>query len=147
MLGSFLKEAISNLETNIGEKVKARELEKGDIIADLHIHSRHSRATSKDITIDNLVKWARIKGVGLLGTGDASHEKWLGEIREKLIEKNGILKYSDEKGEFNFILTGEISLVFTAKEKGRRVHLVYLVPSLEVNDKINKYLEKKGSSY
>jgi meiotically up-regulated gene 157 (Mug157) protein len=59
-------------------------------------------------------------------------------------EISNTLKEKYEKGEFNFILTGEISLVFTAKEKGRRVHLVYLAPSLEVNDKINKYLEKKG---
>lgn len=146
MLSSFLKEAISNLETNIGEKVKARELEEGDIMADLHIHSRYSRATSKDITIDALVKWARIKGINLLGTGDISHEKWLAEIREKLVEKDGVLwyKFNDEKEKFPFILTGEISLVFTAQDKGRRVHLLYFAPSLGVNDKINKYLDSKG---
>ncbi len=140
MLSSFLKEAITNLETNIGEKVKARELEEGDIIADLHMHSKYSRATSKDLSIDNLVKWAKIKGINLLGTGDISHEKWLSEIREKLVEKNGLYWL----GDFPFMLSGEISLVFTAGEKGRRVHLVYLAPNLEVNNKINKYLDSKG---
>lgn len=145
MVMSFIKEAISNLEVNAGEKIKARELEEGDVIADLHIHSRHSRATSKNLNIDNLVKWARVKGINLLGTGDISHEEWLSEIREKLKEdEQGILWYSDDSGKFPFILTGEISLVFTAGGKGRRVHLVYLVPNLEVNNKINKYLDTKG---
>lgn len=146
MLSSFLKEAITNLDNNLGEKIKTVELKDGDIIADLHIHSRFSRATSKDLTIDNLVKWAKIKGINLLGTGDISHEKWLSEIRAKLKEKNGILWYNseDKKEKFPFILTGEISLVFTQDGKGRRVHLVYFAPSLEVNAKINKYLDTKG---
>ncbi len=141
---SFVKEAVANLENNAAEKVKAVELAEGDIIADLHIHSRYSRATSKDLNIENLVNWARIKGINLLGTGDVSHEKWLAEIREKLKEKNGIYWYSDEKGKFPFILSGEISLVFTQNEKGRRVHLVYLVPNLDANEKINQYLDTKG---
>jgi uncharacterized protein (TIGR00375 family) len=144
MVLSFVKEAIGNLENNAAEKVRAIELEDGDIIADLHIHSRFSRATSKNLDLANLVKWARVKGVSLLGTGDISHEKWLSEIREKLSEKNGIYYYSDEKGKFPFILSGEISLVFTQGGKGRRVHLVYLVPNLEANDKINKFLDSKG---
>jgi len=143
---SFVKEAVANLEKNAAEKIKAVELADGDIIADLHMHSRYSRATSKNLDIVNLVKWARIKGLSLLGTGDISHEKWLAEIKEKLKEKDstGIYYYHDEKGDFPFILTGEISLVFTSGGKGRRVHLVYFAPSLEVNDKINKYLDAKG---
>ena len=110
------------------------------IFADFHIHSRFSRATSKDITIENLEKWARIKGLDILGTGDFTHPKWLEEIKNNLQEKNGIL-YS--KSGFKFILTGEISLVFT-QEKGRRVHLVMLAPSIEAVDNINSYLDKKG---
>ena len=61
MILSLAKEAIVNLDSNIGEKVKAVELNEKDIIADFHIHSRYSRATSKDLTIDNLVKWAKVK--------------------------------------------------------------------------------------
>jgi len=145
MISSFLKEAITNLE-NSNEKIKPVKLEDKDIIADLHIHSRFSRATSKNITLSLLVKYARMKGINLLGTGDISHEKWLAEIRETLRErdKTGIYYYKDEKGEFPFILSGEISLVFTKNERGRRVHLVYLVPNLEVNDKINKYFDTRG---
>jgi len=76
----------------------------------------------------------------LLGTGDFTHPLWLKELKEKLKENKGIL-YS-ETG-FKFLLTGEISLIYT-QGNGRRVHLVLLVPSFEVADKINSYLDKKG---
>jgi uncharacterized protein (TIGR00375 family) len=110
------------------------------IIADLHIHSRFSRACSKNIDLENLEKWARIRGIDLLGTSDFTHPEWLKEIKQNLHEKNGIL-YS--KSGFKFILTGEISLVFT-QGRGRRVHLLVLAPSVEVVEKINSYLDKKG---
>ena len=113
------------------------------IIGDLHIHSRFSRACSKAIDIPNLVKWARVKGLGLLGTGDFTHPEWLSELKE-LREENGILWYKDDEGEFPFILSSEISLIYTQEDKGRRVHLVYLAPSLEVVDKINSWLDTKG---
>jgi uncharacterized protein (TIGR00375 family) len=119
-------------------------MEKNDMIngvfADLHIHSRFSRACSKDITIENLEKWARIKGLGLLGTGDFTHPLWLKELKEKLEEREGIL-YS--KSGFKFLLTGEISLMYT-QGKGRRVHLVILVPNFDIADRINSYLDTKG---
>lgn len=115
-------------------------MEKTGVFADLHIHSRFSRACSKDITIENLEKWGRIKGLGLIGTGDFTHPSWLKELKENLEEKNGIL-YS-KKG-FKFILTGEISLMYT-QGRGRRIHLVLLVPNFEIADKINSYLDTKG---
>ncbi len=111
-----------------------------EIFADLHIHSRFSRACSNKITIPELVKWAKIKGLNLLGTGDFTHPVWLSEIKELLIEKKGIYYYQD----FAFVLSSEISLVYTDKGKGRRVHLLYLAPSLEVVDKINSWLDTKG---
>ncbi len=110
------------------------------LFADLHIHSRFSRACSTNITFDNLVKWAKIKGLNLLGTGDFTHPAWIKEIREKLINNGkGFYYYQD----FPFIITGEISLVYT-QERGRRIHLVILVPNLEVAEKINSYLDTKG---
>jgi len=115
-----------------------------ELFADLHIHSRFSRACSKDLNISNLVKWARVKGLDLLGTGDFTHNEWLSEIREKLKEENGVLWYEDSEGKFPFVLSSEISLIYTDKGKGRRVHLVYLAPSLEVVDKINNWLDTKG---
>lgn len=115
------------------------------IYADLHIHSRFSRACSKDLNLKNLVKWARIKGIGLLGTGDFTHPEWLKELKEELVGSGeGIYYYSDEKGKFPFILSHEISLIYTQGGRGRRVHLVYLVPSFEVVDKINNWLDLLG---
>jgi len=115
-------------------------MNKDWMIADLHIHSRFSRACSKDINFENLVKWARIKGIGLLGTGDFSHPIWIEEIKQKLVG-NGKGIYFFES--FPFIITGEISLIYT-QERGRKVHLVLLIPSIEIAEKINSYLDKKG---
>jgi len=109
------------------------------LFGDFHIHSRFSRACSTNITIENLVKWAKIKGLNLLGTGDFTHPLWFKEIKEKLKEKNGFYYYED----FPFIITGEISLIYT-QERGRRIHLVILVPNLEIAEKINSYFDTKG---
>ncbi len=114
------------------------------IFADLHIHSKYSRACSKELDIPNLVKWAHIKGLGLLGTGDFTHPIWLEGIKKTLKEEEGIYYYSDELGKFPFILSSEISLIYSKNGKGRRVHLVYLAPSIEVVEKINSWLDTKG---
>jgi len=53
-------------------------------IADLHIHSKYSRATSRDMDVENLNKWAKIKGIKVLGTGDFTHPLWIKELRQKL---------------------------------------------------------------
>ncbi len=113
------------------------------VIADLHIHSKYSRATSKDLNIENLSKWAKIKGLTLLGTGDFTHPKWLKELKKSLEEDgSGILKSKDG---FNFILQAEVSNIYTQGGKGRRIHNVLLAPSFEVVDQINDFLSKKGN--
>ncbi|MEM4214948.1 MAG: endonuclease Q family protein [Candidatus Pacearchaeota archaeon] len=112
------------------------------IISDLHIHSRFSRATSSDLNIKNLEKWAKIKGINLLGTGDFSHPEWLKELKQELIEDgNGILR---TKNGFPFLLSNEVSLIYTQDNKSRRVHLIVLAPNFEIVDKINNYLRTKG---
>ena len=112
------------------------------IIADLHIHSKYSRACSTELNIQNLEKWARIKGVGLLGTGDFSHPKWQEELKKELKEDGtGILK--TESG-FPFVLQNEVSLMYSQGGKGRRIHLVLLAPNFEIVDKITAYLKSKG---
>src|SRR3989338_8800144 len=111
------------------------------VIADLHIHSRFSRACSKDLNIENLEKWARVKGLGLLGTGDFTHNIWLNELKEKL--KDSGKEILETKSGFKFILSGEVSLMYT-QGRGRRVHLVLLAPNFETVDKINSYLDTKG---
>tara|TARA_Y100000034_G_scaffold17454_1_gene19094 strand:+ start:10998 stop:12197 length:1200 start_codon:yes stop_codon:yes gene_type:complete len=113
-------------------------IDKNYMISDLHIHSRFSRACSKNIDFSNLVKWAKIKGLHLLGTGDFTHPIWFEDIK-KLKEKKGFYYYND----FPFIISGEISLIYT-QDKGRRIHLVLLVPNIEIAKKINSYLDTKG---
>lgn len=112
------------------------------IIADLHIHSHYSRATSKQMNIEELSYYAKRKGLNLLGVGDFTHPLWLKEIKEKLkeVEKDaGIYYYNG----MNFILSGEVSLVYIQDKKVRKVHLVILSKSFDDVEKINEFLEKK----
>ena len=112
---------------------------KEGIFADFHIHSRFSRACSININFENLVKWARIKGLNVLGTGDFTHPVWFDEIKKLEDREKGFYYYDD----FPFVITGEVSLIYT-QEKGRRIHLNLLVPSIEIAKKINDYLDTKG---
>jgi uncharacterized protein (TIGR00375 family) len=109
-------------------------------ISDLHIHSRFSRATSNQLNIKNLEKYAKLKGVDLLGTGDFLHPEWLAEIKKELKE-DGV--YRTESG-FPFILSNEISLMYKQDNRGRRVHLVLLAPSFEVVDQMVDYFKRFG---
>ncbi|MBU4283692.1 MAG: endonuclease Q family protein [Nanoarchaeota archaeon] len=112
------------------------------IIADLHIHSKHSRATSKQLNIQNLEKYARIKGLNLLGTGDFTHPIWIKELKSELIEDGtGILK---TKTGFNFILQTEISLMYTQDGKGRKIHNVILAKNFDIVEQITEQLKKIG---
>jgi uncharacterized protein (TIGR00375 family) len=112
------------------------------VFADLHIHGRYSQATSDDLTFPNLEKWARVKGMTLLGTGDFTHPKWIQHIKEELTENDdGILT---TKTGFPFILQTEISLIYSQGGRGRRVHNVVLAPNLDVVKQITEYLLKHG---
>ena len=111
------------------------------IISDLHIHSRYSRACSKQINIANLEKYAKIKGVGLLGTGDFQHPEWQKELKKELTDDGtGIAK---TKTGFPFVYSTEISLIYT-DGRGRRVHLVALAPNIETVEQITEALGKRG---
>src|SRR3989344_106375 len=131
-------------------------------IADFHIHSKYSRATSNDMDLENLNKWARIKGVDLLGTGDFTHPAWLKELKSKLepcesglfklrkINKiklnngwnlpNGNGNGNGNEKDLRFILTSEISCIYKKKERTRKVHMMVFVPSFEAVEKINAHL-------
>jgi uncharacterized protein (TIGR00375 family) len=112
------------------------------IISDLHLHSKYSRATSKDLDIKNLEKWSRVKGLNLLGTGDFTHPKWVEELKSNLVEDDtGILK---TKTGMNFVLQTEVSLVYTDNGKGRRVHNLIFAPNFDVVKQITDYFLKKG---
>ncbi len=112
------------------------------IIADFQIHSRFSRACSKNINLDNLEKYARIKGIDILGTGDFQHPKWFEEITKNLEEDDyGILK---SKTGFSFLWQTEVSLMYTQDKKGRRIHYLIFSPGLEISKQIIDKLGKKG---
>lgn len=125
-------------------------------IADLHIHSRYSRATSKQGTPEYLDLWARKKGISILGTGDFTHPQWREELKEKLIPaEEGLycLKEEavlEESGEYRnnaprFVLSGEISSIYKKNGKVRKVHNVILLPGLEDAEKLSKKLETIGN--
>lgn len=126
------------------------------MIADLHIHSRFSMATSKEGTPENLDFWARKKGISLIGTGDFTHPVWREELKERLVsEGNGLYRLRDEyvkeesrkfPGEgTRFVVSGEISSIYKKNGKTRKVHNVILLPGLEVADAMAQRLEKIGN--
>ena len=125
-------------------------------IADLHIHSRFSMATSKEGTPENLDFWARKKGISLIGTGDFTHPVWREELKERLVsEGNGLYRLKDayvkeESRKFpgegtRFVVSGEISSIYKKNGKTRKVHNVILLPSLEAADSMAQRLEKIGN--
>ena len=112
------------------------------VISDLQVHSRFSRATSKQLNLENLEKFARIKGLNLLGTGDITHPEWLKELKQGLTEDDtGILK---SKSGFSFVLQGEVSNIYTQDGKGRRIHNLILAKNFEIAEQIQEALKKKG---
>jgi uncharacterized protein (TIGR00375 family) len=113
------------------------------IIADLHVHSHYARATSNQLTIPNMEKWARVKGISVLGTGDAQHPKWFEECKAALNDDDGDGIWRT-KTDFPFILQTEIAFVYTQGGKGRRVHLVGLFPSIDVVRQVQEMLLKRG---
>ena len=125
-------------------------------IADLHIHSRFSMATSKEGTPENLDFWARKKGISLIGTGDFTHPVWREELKERLVsEGNGLYRLRDEyvkeesrkfpREGTRFVVSGEISSIYKKNGKTRKVHNVILLPSLETADAMAQRLEKIGN--
>ena len=126
------------------------------MIADLHIHSRFSMATSKEGTPENLDFWARKKGISLIGTGDFTHPVWREELKERLVsEGNGLYRLKDayvkeESRKFpgegtRFVVSGEISSIYKKNGKTRKVHNVILLPGLEAADAMAQRLEKIGN--
>ncbi len=116
------------------------------IIGDFHIHSKYSRATSPQSTLENYAKAARAKGINLIGTGDFTHPEWFSNLKKKLEPaETGLYKLRQDKSQLRFILTSEISCVYSKKGKVRKIHILVLSPSLEMVKKINDNLSKKGN--
>ena len=117
------------------------------IIADLQIHSKHSRACSQDLTPYNIGIWADKKGIGVIGTGDFTHPKWLLELKEALEEtKPGLHQLRDRSANADFMLTAEVSSIYKQGDKVRRVHNLIFAPNFAAADAIIRGLEKAGAN-
>ena len=130
-------------------------------IADLHIHSKYSRATSKNMNLEELDRWADDKGILVMATGDFTHPEWFKEIKTKLEPAEpGLLKLKKEykkptiKGtyaETRFFLSAEISSIYsrlspsTKEKRVYRVHNLVFAPDLETVEKINARLSLVGN--
>jgi uncharacterized protein (TIGR00375 family) len=132
-------------------------------IADFHIHSKYSRATSKDMDLENLDKWAKIKGIDVLGTGDFTHPLWFKELKTKLepaepglfkLRQTSKVKLNNgwlppgnqgQVRDLRYILTTELSCIYKKGNRTAKIHLMIFVPSLEVVEKINAHLGWLGN--
>ena len=124
--------------------------------ADLHIHSRYSRATSKEGDLPHLDLWARKKGIALVGTGDFTHPAWRQEMEEQLLPaEEGLYRLKEEfrlpcgvagqPAEPRFVVSGEISSIYKQGDRTRKVHNVILLPSLEAAEELSRRLEQIGN--
>lgn len=112
------------------------------VVADFHIHSLWSRATSKQMNLEGISEGAKRKGLNLVGTGDFTFKKWLDELKKKLIrvEDSGLFKYNNTF----FMLTSEVATYFEFEKMMKRVHHVIHSPSFEITEQINETLSKYG---
>ena len=110
------------------------------IIADLQLHSKYSRAVSPQMELPQICAWTKRKGMGLVATGDWTHPLWMKHIKENLEElENGLLKLKNAATDDPiFLLATEVSCIYSQGGKGHRVHTLIWVPTLASADKINK---------
>ena len=117
------------------------------VIADLHIHSKYSRATSEKMIISEITRFARIKGLNLVGTGDFTHPKWLEELNKELVEisDTNLYEYArDPDSSVRYMMTCEVCTIFTHEGDTKKIHHLILTPNLETAVQINERLTKYG---
>ncbi len=114
-----------------------------EFVADFHVHSKYSRATSRDMDIPHLAKWAQLKGIDLVGTGDFTHHLWLQELKHYLQPQaaSGLYLHQD----VYFILSAEISSIYSQNGKMYRVHNIIMAPSFALAEEINRMLATHGN--
>ena len=127
--------------------------------ADLHVHSKYSRATSKDCDLEHLSLWGHKKGITVIGTGDFTHPAWFSEIKEKLVPAEpGLFRLRDDiekevvaklpgscHGITRFMLSVEISTIYKKGEKTRKIHHLIYAPTLKQVELINRKLDRIGN--
>jgi uncharacterized protein (TIGR00375 family) len=123
-------------------------------VADLHIHSKYSRACSRDLELENLAWWAQRKGIALLGTGDFTHPGWYDHLRETLVPAEpGLYRLAPEREEavarrlppnlhrpVRFLLSVEISTIYKRDDRTRKVHHLIYLPDLDAVARFNARL-------
>ena len=116
------------------------------VIADLQLHSKFSRAVSPEMVLPQIAAWTRRKGMGLVATGDWTHPLWFREIQANLEEVgNGLLRLKGASaGDPLFLLATEVSCIYSQVGKGRRIHTLIWVPTLASAEKINKEMTRQG---
>lgn len=116
------------------------------IVADLHIHSRYSRACSQEMEVRSLARWATIKGVNLLGTGDFTHPLYFAELRAKLeMADGGLYRVKGDWGGPFFVPTVEVNHIYHQGGRLRKIHALIVASNLEVVEKINQKLRSRGN--
>lgn len=116
------------------------------VVADLHLHSKYSRAVSPQMELPSLAGWAQKKGVNLLGTGDFSHPLWFNELKTQLVEAgSGFYRLRDDPSGVRFLLTNEISNIYSAGSRTRKVHNIVSFPTLAAVEKFNGRLARIGN--
>jgi DNA helicase-2/ATP-dependent DNA helicase PcrA len=128
-------------------------------IADLHVHSHFSRATSRNLDPEHLALWGKKKGITLIGTGDFTHAGWLSELQDKLIvAENGLYRLKPEletsiereipascRRPIRFLFSGEISCIYKRRGKTRKLHHLVLMPDMDAVFRLNKKLDRIGN--
>ncbi len=118
-----------------------------EIIADLHFHSKYSRAVSQQMVIPEIAKWAEKKGINLLTTADWTHPLWLRELKENLREvEEGIYGLKDSSSKILFLLGTEISSIYTQEGRSYRIHNLVFAPNFSVVEQINTKLRSLGAN-
>lgn len=115
-------------------------------ISDFHIHSKYSRAVSSQMTLENLSQSAQTKGIDVLGTGDFTHPEWFKSIKENLQPaEEGLFRLKSSDLKTRFLLTTEISCIYSKKGKVRKIHLIVLAPTIKIVGQINNQLNLIGN--
>ena len=129
------------------------------LVADIHLHSHFSRATSKNLTLEHLWKWAQLKGVQVVATGDIAHPGWLDELQTRLEPaEDGLFQLKPEfaatvadevppscSNTVRFLIGGEISNIYKKYDRTRKVHNIVFAPSIEATTVLQAELEKIGN--
>lgn len=117
------------------------------IITDIHLHSKWSRACSKDLTLPNIAKACERKGIQFVGTSDALHPAWRKDIGEQLTETApGTFQLKDGSSKTSFLLSTEVSSIYKKGDKTRRLHHLITFPSIKALDQFTQTLEKRGAN-